>query len=348
MIRVNGRWYDGRTSQSVEAVLEVSGDDAVLLTRADDDACLYRQEKLRAEISDRLADTPRFINFESGGTFETGDNAGVDRILRQIREGRWSLRVHALETRKRYILVTVLLAVLLGTLAVKYAIPVSAGFIAPLLPYSAYSIAESQTLQILDKMVFKPSELEAETRRRVLEHLAPVLEHHAGLRLKLEFRKGAAIGPNAFALPAGTVVFTDELVKISEHDDELLAIFVHEAGHISERHAMRRVIQGSLLSFALLALTGDSSGVSELFLGLPVMLTEYAYSREFENDADRYALNYMLRHDIAAHHFADILTRIETGDAKRRQPSGGRISSYISTHPPTEERIKPFMRTVSE
>ncbi|MCK7469253.1 MAG: M48 family metallopeptidase [Desulfosudis oleivorans] len=74
-------------------------------------------------------------------------------------------------------------------------------------------------------------------------------------------------------------------------DDELLAVLAHEAGHVAHRHGVQRIIQDSLLAFAISAVTGDASGTSQLFLGLPVMLTELAYSRDFEREADRYALD---------------------------------------------------------
>ncbi len=348
MINVSGKWYDGKTSRSAAAVLQVFGNGSMCLKKVEDETLLLRQDRIQATISDRLADTPRFISFAIGGTFETSDNAAVDLILLQTQKGRWTLLVHALETRKRYISTAILLALVLGAIAVIYGIPQSAKAIAPILPHSVYTVAESQTLQILDKVVFKPSELDEETRSRIQNHFAPVMHAHSELRLTLEFRRGGGAGPNAFALPAGAIVFTDELVKISEHDDELLAIFVHEIGHVVERHAMRRVIQNSLLSFAIMALTGDASGVSELFMGLPVLLTESAYSRRFEHDADRYALNYLMQHHIAPHHFADILTRIETLDHNRRKHSGDKILSYIATHPQTAERIKPFVSSRRE
>lgn len=48
------------------------------------------------------------------------------------------------------------------------------------------------------------------------------------------------IGANAFALPDGTLVVTDELVELAgDNDDEVLAVLAHELGHIHERHGLR-------------------------------------------------------------------------------------------------------------
>ena len=62
----------------------------------------------------------------------------------------------------------------------------------------------------------------------------------------LEFRKSPAVGPNAFALPGGTVVLLDELVAAAAHDDEIAAVLAHEIGHLHGRHTMRHVLQTSV------------------------------------------------------------------------------------------------------
>ena len=63
--------------------------------------------------------------------------------------------------------------------------------------------------------------------------------------IRLEVRSAPQIGANAFALPSGIIVVTDELVALSEDDDELAAVIAHELGHVHHRHIMRTVIQNS-------------------------------------------------------------------------------------------------------
>ncbi|MEB3735127.1 M48 family metalloprotease [Halopseudomonas pachastrellae] len=48
--------------------------------------------------------------------------------------------------------------------------------------------------------------------------------------LKVHFRSAPALGANAFALPGGHLVFTDAMVELAQHDDELVAVLAHEAG----------------------------------------------------------------------------------------------------------------------
>ena len=78
-----------------------------------------------------------------------------------------------------------------------------------------------------------------------------------GLPLRLELRAGGAIGPNAFALPSGIIMVTDELVRIAEHPEEFESVLAHEAGHMVHRHSLRMLLQGSastLLMFAVPAM----------------------------------------------------------------------------------------------
>ena len=92
----------------------------------------------------------------------------------------------------------------------------------------------------------------------------------------------------------------------------------------------------------LLAITGDVSGSSEIFLSLPVVLTELAYSRGFEREADRYALDYLQANNLRTDHFAHLMRRIDQAAESRQGDSKRKWLSYISTHPLTEERIREF------
>ena len=49
---------------------------------------------------------------------------------------------------------------------------------------------------------------------------------------QLEFRHGGYIDANAFALPSGIIVMTDELVELAKSDDELISVLAHEIGHV--------------------------------------------------------------------------------------------------------------------
>lgn len=345
MISMDGRWYDGGSSSVTEALFTVYESGELRVAPSSGGEPLAARPRFDLQVTPRLLDTPRHILFPGGAKFETDDNETVDLILDRFGSpARFAGLVHRLESRWPYILGALALMICVFWGGAKYGVPFLGKVISERLPPSAYSLASKQTLDILDRTLLKPSELEEADRMRIEGHFRPTLNDHADLRLKVLFRKGAGMGPNAFALPDGTIIFTDEMVQTAEHDDELLTVLAHEIGHVVHRHGMRRVVQGSLLGFALLALTGDVSGSSEIFLALPVMLTELAYSRQFEHEADRYALAFLTSRDISPAHFVRLMKRIQQMDASKGKNKKGGWKSYLSTHPSIDERLELFLK----
>jgi Zn-dependent protease with chaperone function len=292
--------------------------------------------------SSRLANTPRYLYFPGGEKFETEDNGAVDKVRARFRCTSVFALIYHLESRKPYVIIALLALILFLWGGIKYGVPLLAKVIAYRLPSSALQLAGEQTLEMLDKGILKPSELEPTTQNRLRKHFQPIIAAHPDYPLNIVFRKGGDIGPNAFALPDGTILFTDEMVQIAEQDDELSTVLTHEIGHVIHRHGMRLLIQDSILGFTFLAVAGDVSGSSELFLGMPVLLTEMAYSREFEREADRYALTVLRAHDIPIVHFADLMGRIENAQLSKGRSDGKKWSRYLSSHPLTADRIKQF------
>lgn len=339
MITLRGHYYDGKTSAQVQAECWIYDNGAVHIRRAGDGARLLTLPRFAVNASPRLANTIRYLYFPQGQKFETRDNQAVDDVLRVFQKRSRLHVVHLLESRKRYILACALALITIMWGVGRYGVPAAARIIARNLPQSVAQKAGSQALEVLDRSVFRPSRTDDSVQRRLQSHFQPLVQDHPGLHLQILFRSSGRLGANAFALPSGAIVFTDEMVKLARNDDELLAVLAHEAGHVAHRHGIRRIIQDSLLAFALMAITGDASGTSQLFLGLPVALTELAYSREFEREADQYALDYLRSQGISPRCFANLMRRLQ----QEKKPDGeGHWSNYLSTHPGMEERLRPF------
>ncbi len=340
MIEIHGHLYDGKTSAQAPAVCRIYDNGTIRVEHPGTGSpSMVPAAMDSVRFSPRLADTPRYLYFPGGEKFETEDNDAVDRLLRRHRKRSALDLVHLLESKKRYVLLSLGVMILFITATVRYGVPAAAELIAFHLPSNITDIAADQTLSTLDRSFLQPSGLDRATRIRLEKHFAPLLEDHRDYGLRVLFRKGEQVGPNAFALPDGRIIFTDQMVEIAENDDELLSVLAHEAGHVVYRHGMRRIIQGSLLAFAMIAVTGDASGTSELFYGMPVMLTELAYSRQFEREADRYALDVLHARDIPTVHFARLMRRIDRWQKKHH---GSRLPGYLSTHPETTDRLRAF------
>jgi Zn-dependent protease with chaperone function len=95
----------------------------------------------------------------------------------------------------------------------------------------------------------------------------------------LIFRDWPRVGPNALALPDGTIVMTDQLVALAEDDRELLAVLAHELGHVQERHALQKVLASSGVAALVFMLTGDVSGLASIVVAAPTIMTHLHHSR---------------------------------------------------------------------
>ena len=342
MITLHGIWFDGRTSAKIKAACTVSDDGALSVTALADRRVLAAGPLAEVKASSRLGKTPRWLFFPAGEKFETDDNDAVDRILNEKGRLPKTTLLYRLESRWRFVLGALLILLVFFWGGARYGIPLLSKTIAFGLPASVNGVASAQTLKWLDRSLLGPSSLPEPVRSRLIRVFTPLFTDHPDYSLNVVFRAGGRIGPNAFALPDGTMVFTDEIVQLARHDDELLAILAHETGHVVHRHGMRRLIQDSILSFALLAVTGDVTGSSELFLGLPVLLTELAYSRAFEREADQYALDWLCNHGVQPVHFARLMRRLEEKSSSMETSGKRKWTGYLSTHPLTETRIRLF------
>lgn len=100
------------------------------------------------------------------------------------------------------------------------------------------------------------------------------------------FRNAEEVGPNAFALPSGTIVMLDQLVELADDDKEVLGVLAHELGHVERRHSARMMLQTSISGLALTWWLGD---VSTLLAAAPGVMLGAKYSRDMETEADEYA-----------------------------------------------------------
>uniref|UniRef100_UPI0032DF0424 M48 family metallopeptidase n=1 Tax=Azotobacter salinestris TaxID=69964 RepID=UPI0032DF0424 len=336
-----GTWFGGANSRPQSARLTLA--DGRISVCADGVVLAGPLALAQLTVSSRLGSTPRFLRFPDGGSFETADNDGVDRLLVPLRPHHGLL--HRLESSLRHVLLGLVVTVAFVWGAVRYGIPTLAEVTAFSLPPALNRQIGDGALELLDSRAFAPSTLAVAEQARLRARFAALLASAATQPLRIEFRDAArSLGANALALPSGTIVFTDQLVRLAERDEELMAVLAHEIGHIERRHALRQVLQASALGLVAMAVTGDVSSVSSAVAAIPVLLTQLGYSRAFEHEADRYGAGLLARHGIDTSHLGVMLSRLENsrdcvrhGDCE--SPAGG-WQDYLSTHPPTAERLQ--------
>jgi Zn-dependent protease with chaperone function len=326
---IHGRYFDAQRSRPVAAILSCDGEEGVRLQAE----AVTRSDVLSTVvISDRIGAIPRRLRFPDGALFETDDNDAIDALLPGARMSPgW---VHRLEQRWRVVLLSLLAVVATCGLFLQFGMPWLAHRVADALPPGIDAAIGARSLEILDRSLLLPSAL-PEARQQQLNDLFNRMAADAGSGqpLRLVLRDSKALGANAFALPAGTVILTDSLVAMSRDDEELQAVLAHEIGHVRQRHALRQLLQGAGVSAMSVVLFGDLTSLSALTGAVPLLL-QAKHSRDFEREADAFARRWLAAHRIATHRFDDILCRmtIERNDDRADLPD------YLSTHPPTQDR----------
>ncbi len=308
-----------------------AGGDACILS---DGVELRRFRWQDAAISDPIGDLPRRITLGDGAAIVTRDNGAVDRIeaaIARSRAGRW---IEWLERRKAAVLAAVAIAFLAAWAFVSHGIPAASRALAATIPPGLLSHASAETLAMLDRRLLTDTELSTAEQEKVAEIFARVRRAAGadGICCRLLFRKGQKIGANALALPDGTVIVTDQLISRASPGG-LTGVLAHEIAHVEKRHTLRGLIEASLLSVVVMTALGDLSEMAEILVSYPILLMRLGYSRDFEREADDFALEIMARMGVSPDELASLLENI-TGKCGDDCPP-----SWLSTHPAPAERI---------
>jgi Zn-dependent protease with chaperone function len=288
-------------------------------------------------IQTKLGRGKRMIDLPDGGRLETDFQDLEKHLPAKASNGFWQL-VHYAETH----LVVIVLA-LVGTIAasfamLKYGVPAAAKYAAMATPPGIEKDLGKQTLYVLDtdKLgYFKPTKLPVDQQTAIQNALTAMCKKTQTCpEYELVFRSSPEIGANAFALPGGYVVMTDQLVALASNDDEITAVLAHELGHVKERHAMRQTLQGTVAGLIIIAITGD---VSSIAAGLPTLIVNMSYTRALETEADQYALQALKAACIPTKSFSSILSKLQSSHG-----DGLNLPEMISSHPDTKARLIPF------
>jgi Zn-dependent protease with chaperone function len=326
---IQGRYFDGRSSAPQTARIDIAAERVLRLVTQREE----RRVPLDAvRISDRIGDVPRRVSFEDGATFETPENDAVDAALDAAGHGGFARRLDYWERFRGIALAALVAVALLSWAFVRFGVPPLAAAVARTLPHSVDESIGAQGLELLDETLLEPTALPEPRQAALRERLRVVAQAVPGGRdYRLEFRHGKRVGPNAFALPSGIIVVTDELVGLAERDEEIEAVLAHEVGHVRGRHSLRLLLQNAGVAALALAVLGDVGTASSLAAAVPVMLVQAKHSRDFEREADAYARQWLRARGLPESRFDDLMCRLARDDAN---------PAYLSSHPPLHERAR--------
>jgi Zn-dependent protease with chaperone function len=322
MKQIPASYFDGKTSRVHRVTLSVDAGMATITGEAERTAPIT---ELR--VSERTRNGIRKVTFPDDAYLEINNAPEFDALLTET--GYRDSAVVRMQQSWRNALLGLIATIAILMLGYLYALPIAANLVAKALPQSVERSISAGTLEFLDKRVLAPSQLPAARREAIHKHFQMMVPPKEGApSYEIIFRK-SNIGPNAFALPSGQIIMTDEMVKLMNNDEQIMGVLAHELGHLHERHLMRRIVQSSAIGAVVTVMFGD---VSSIIVTVPTMMLDMKYSRDAEREADDYAIAMMKANGVPLSQLSDSFERMKAKEGQEPPP-------YLSSHPSTDERI---------
>ncbi|CAN5507766.1 hypothetical protein BH11PSE9_BH11PSE9_14270 [soil metagenome] len=273
---------------------------------------------------ERTRHGPRTAHLRDGGSVQALDAAAWDAWTRAAGLGE-SVVVKAQQNWRATAMAVVLL-LLIAAAGYQWGVPWMARAALAALPASVDRTIGDLALRSFDGQLLAPSSLPAARQAAITAAFDSAVErtHPAGDRPTYQLRFFASpkhsLGPNAFALPGGTIVVTDELVHLlAGRDDVLLGVLGHELGHVQQRHGMRLLLQTAVIGTAASLAWGDFSW---LLAAAPAVLGQNAYSRDFERQADGEAITLLRANGISPAVMIELFERLAEQRVFDKPPAG--------------------------
>ena len=334
-MEISGKLYLSGQSKSLPAVLLGCNGGFWLRSNSEEINLELRRDEM--VIQAPVGSLPYKILLAEGHLFEAENNQETKKFLEFCQKPNAESWLSYLEQKKTVILVGIIILAGLVITVPKYGLPWLGDQVAHWIPQSWLMMAGDETLEILDESFFSPSELAPQDQ----DQFTKEFKRMASLVLKdqtarLVFRQSEEIGPNAFALPGGLVVLTDELVEIAEDRAGVIGVLAHELGHVQLKHPARRLVR-SLMALALVSLIFDDAATfAEELAAISGSLISLAYTREFEEEADRAGKEILIGTGLSPIPLADLLQKLSDGC----EENCSQLPEWLTTHPSVPSRIE--------
>jgi Zn-dependent protease with chaperone function len=329
----SARYFDGKTAKAHEVQVKLgnaTGD--VMLAVLQNDTELFRRSTTQLQISDPFNGTATRVELGENAVLEVAQGQAFWQKLETL--GHKKTFVQRSQTSWNWAIGSVAAILLVGFLTFRYGIPWAAVHVANSLPPTVDTFIGEQAWPAIEKEFLKPSKLSVERQTKLREGFAAIVANIKDApTYDLQFR-GSTVGPNAFAIPGGKIVMTDELVALTKDDNAIYGVLLHELGHVKYRHSLRNIVQTTAATTLISIWLGD---VSSLVALIPGALTTMKYSRDLETESDLYAFKAMVDNKIPTKPLAELFVKMSSG-----VELNSTIEGLISSHPVTKERIKLF------
>lgn len=215
-------------------------------------------------------------------------------------------------------------------------LPALSGLVTTLIPLSYERELGDETLITLDAIFEGAGKTCSEPAgQQALAKLTDRLVGGRALRVPIEVRVVPVDIQNAVALPGGTILLFDGLVREAQSPEEVAGVLAHEMGHTQFRHGMQRLVQShALTAIVSIIAPGDLGGIAADFGAIVI---SQSYSRDAESEADDYAIDVLNEAGIRPDGMAEFFERFARDD---EDPDEINVLQYLSSHPLSIDRAK--------
>lgn len=342
---ISANYFDGASARMHPVDLTLG--EGLIALSGNGIAASYRLSQ--AQMAEPFSQAPCVLAFADGARCEVSDAGGKAALAKALgyrKSGVVRLQQHWYGAMLALIL-------LVGSLfaMVQWGVPALGERIVPALPITVDQRVGNEALRAMQRAnFFQPTRLSDERVAEVQAIFNEIRPTQSRMPLTLKIVAMLDTPPNAFALPNGTIMLTDQMIlhilnEENELDDDMKAaiagILAHEIGHVEGRHSMRAIVRSSMLAVGSAGLFGDFSTV---VAGAPVLIMNMDYSRQMERASDEYAITLMKQAGLSTAPLADLFDSMQ-----RVNPGASQLprwmrpkSSYLSSHPANQERAARF------
>ncbi len=294
-------YFDGKSTRPHAVTLQAT-DGFLHITGAQ----VRRVEVLRAlKFTVAYAHAPSRVELPGGATLEMASSSEFLELRALC--GKAPRLVERLESSAKYALVALVLILLAGAAGYMWGVPLAADLIVEHAPRSLdASIARGSLKQLEQFGIIKPEQPLTAREKRLSQRFAK-LTASTEVPYHLQFRSFVG-GPNAFALPDGTIVVSSEIEALSDNDDALLFVMGHELGHLRYRHGMKSLARATMTSIIMSWYVGD---VSNALAIATAGVANLSYSRQAESEADHFSAHLLHANGLSTKPAAELFRAME-------------------------------------
>lgn len=334
---LQARWFDGFHAAEQPVEVSLQGDELQFGTQ--------RLPLNHVQWPERTRHGQRLMLLRGAGILSFPDATAFDAWAEA--SGQLPSWVERWQLSWPRALTALAMVTLLVAVAWQWGLPWASDRIVERVPLSAEQPVGEQAMALIDKQLLRPSQLSPDDQARWQQRLEQMLSMAKASgatdlppHLQLHFRQSSStFGPNAFALPGGTICITDELLDLMKDEpDGVMTILAHEIGHVQRRHGLRTGLRVMAISAIAAVWLGD---YSSLINGLPVVLATNGYRRDHEREADAFARELALKGGVNPARIAVFFERLRE---KYGESAESPLAIAFSGHPANSERIAFFTK----